>query len=91
MFPSNKARTAESKIDADKLEELALKHGYSDKKHLKKVVGWIRNGASIGCAGKYRQPTRARNTDSAVKEGYKISDAIADWVVKGTNNYFTFI
>ena len=84
LFPSNHAESADSKIDADKLEELALKNGYSDKAHLSKVVGWIKNGAHIGCTGKYRAPTKARNTDSAVKEGYKISDAIADWVVKGT-------
>ena len=85
LFPSNHAESADSKIDADKLEELALKNGYSDRTHLSKVVGWIKNGANIGCSGKYRAPTKARNTDSAVKEGYKISDAIADWVVKGTN------
>ena len=83
IFPENTATSADSKIDADKLEELALKNGYRDTNHLKKVVGWLKNGAEIGCKGKYRAPTKARNTDSAVAEGYKISDAIADWVVKG--------
>ena len=83
LFPSNYQCPAEPKIDGDKLENLALQYGYNDIQHLKKVVNWIKNGADIGCKGEYREPTRARNTDSAIEEGYKISDAIADWVHKG--------
>ena len=83
LFPSNYQCPAQPKIDGDKLEELALKYGYNDIEQLNKVVGWIKNGADIGCTGKYREPTRARNTESAIEEGYKISDSIADWVHKG--------
>ena len=83
LFPSNYQCPANSKIDADKLKELALQYGYSSLSHLDKVVNWIKNGADIGCTGKYREPTRAKNTDSAIEEGFKISDAIADWVSKG--------
>ena len=83
LFPSNYQCPAQPKINADKLKELALQYGYHDHTQLERVVNWIKNGADIGCKGKYREPTRARNTESAIEEGFKISDAIADWVTKG--------
>ena len=83
IFPRNEAKSAKSKIDPDKLRELALECGYSDRKNLDKIIGWIREGAKIGCHGKYRAPTMAKNSKSCVADGYKISDAIGSWIKKG--------
>ena len=83
LFPENPQKGTKSKIDHVKLKEMALECGYKDKKNLEKIVGWIRDGAKIGCTGKYRRPTIARNTKGCEQEGYKISDAVASWVKKG--------
>ena len=76
IFPSNFVTPADPKIDCNELKSLALKYGYPDRENLDKVFDWIANGADIGCKGKYRKPSRAKNSSSAYKEGYKVTDAI---------------
>ena len=83
QFPSNYISPATSKIDGDKLKELALAHGYKDYEQLDKVVGWLKNGADIGCHPLFRKPSKAKNSDSCFADGEKISDALADWIEKG--------
>ena len=78
IFPSNLTSPAVPKIDGLELRRLALQYGYPDKENLDKVFDWISNGADIGCKGKFRKPSRAKNTASAYKEGYKVTDAIGN-------------
>ena len=82
-FPENKQCPAESLIDGDMLRKLALEAGYKDVAQLEKVVKYLKEGVEIGCKGKYRQPSKARNAPSAYAAGYKVTDAICDWVDKG--------
>ena len=83
LFPQNEADRAQSKINPDKLREMALDCGYKNVKHLDKIVDNIRNGAKIGCHGACRNPTTAKNTAGCYADGYKISDAVASWIKKG--------
>ena len=82
QFPSNFVYPAKSKINGDKLKELALEHGYKDYENLDKIVKWLNEGADIGCNPLFRKPTKAKNSDSCYSEGEKISDALADWIKK---------
>ena len=83
LFPENAVKSTKSKIDGDKLRAMAIEHGYSDIQQLDKIIGWIKNGAKIGCHGQYREPTKAKNAKGCAEDGHKISDAIASWIKKG--------
>ena len=83
LFPENLVKSAKSKIDGDKLRQMALESGYTDVQQLDMIIGWIKNGAKIGCHGKYRSPTVAKNAKGCAEDGHKISDAIASWIKKG--------
>ena len=83
MFPQNHQKGTKSKIDPDKLKEIALECRYKDRKQLEIIVGWIRDGSEVGSKGKARRQTISRNAKSCEAEGYKISDAVASWVKKG--------
>jgi len=82
-FPKNVIQPAKSLIDPDKLKQLALQYGYSDIVQLNKVYLWLKQGAKIGCNGRYRLPSKSTNSKSALLEGHKVTDAICDWVRKG--------
>lgn len=43
----------------------------------------IRDGADIGCKGKFRSASTSTNAPSAYQYGAEVSDAIAAWVDKG--------
>ena len=81
-FPSNHKWPGDSLIDADALEELGVSLGLLDDR-FHTVLNDIRYGASLGCRGEARLPTRSKNSPSAHEFGAQVSDAIADWVVKG--------
>ena len=81
-FPSNQKWPGSSLIDADALEELGASLGLLDDR-FRTVLNDIRYGADIGCRGEARLPTRSKNSPSALEFGAQVSDAIADWVVKG--------
>ena len=76
IFPKNFVSPAPAKIDGAELRRLAIKYGYPDSENLDRVFEWILNGADIGCKGKYRKASKAKNSPSAFKEGYKVTDAI---------------
>ena len=82
-FPKNIEQPAKSLVNADKLRHLALQCGYSDIEHLNKVHMWLEQGAQIGCTGKFRLPSKSKNSKSALLDGQKVTDAICDWVEKG--------
>ena len=81
-FPRNLDEESKSLIDGEKLREAALSCGYADLQHLDKVVSWLVKGADIGCKGKFRGPSHAKNAASSLDAGDKVSDCIADWVHK---------
>ena len=70
-------------IDGVKLRDLAVQLGFRNKVILSKVVEDLVEGANIGCKGRFRQPGLATNAPSAVKNGHRVSDAVADWIHKG--------
>ena len=81
-FPKNFEWPGTSIVNADALEELGSSLGLLDERfHM--VLNDIRYGANIGCRGEPRLPTRSKNAPSAYEFGAQVSDAIADWVVKG--------
>lgn len=82
-FPSNYVRPAHSRIDADLLESLAHECNFTDTALLAKILNDVRCGAKIGCKGAYREHSRATNAPSALADGEKVTDAVADWIVKG--------
>ena len=65
------------------LKKLAEDNNFPDKKLLETICKDIRSGAVIGCKGPFRNPSRATNAPSALENGEKVTDAIADWVKKG--------
>ena len=83
QFPSNYVSPAKSKIDGEKMKELALDCGFKDFEQLDKVTKWLKEGADIGCHPLFRKPSSAKNSDSCYADGEKISDALADWISKG--------
>ena len=81
-FPSNHKWPGRSLIDADALEALGASLGLLDER-FHTVLNDIRYGASLGCRGEPRLPTRSKNSPSALEFGPQVSDAIADWIIKG--------
>ena len=47
------------------------------------MVQELKKGAVTGCTGEFSNPGRARNAPSALTEGWKVTDCIADLVAKG--------
>ena len=81
-FPKNLEKPGKSLIDWEKLKELATFYKYPDKEGLEQVLDWLKNGAKLGCKGEFRRATKSTNARSALDDGEKVSDAIADWVEK---------
>ena len=81
-FPVCNKYPGKSWIDPEKLMLLAREHGVKGDR-LDKALNDLRHGADIGCRGDARRPTRSTNAPSAYEFGPQVSDAIADWVVKG--------
>ena len=82
-FPSNYVQPAKSLVNGKVLQRMALETGRVCPALLGDVVNDLTEGASIGCRGVYRRPTKASNAPSAFRDGAKVTDAIADWVTKG--------
>ena len=82
-FPKNYKQPAVSLINPEKLWAMALECDFPDKVLLKTICNDVKHGAHIGCKGDYRNPTKASNAPSALENGERVSDAIADWVSKG--------
>ena len=65
------------------LKMLALKNGFRDLDLLEEICQDLTLGANIGCKGVYRNPSRSTNAPSSFEFGPHVSDAIADWIIKG--------
>jgi len=81
-FPQNFDTTIPKIIDPDKLLQLANVAGVADSALCAQVINNIRNGAEIGCKGKFRRPTRSTNAPSALEYPAEVTDAVAGWVSK---------
>ena len=82
-FPSYYVQPGVSLINPDTLRTLGLQTGFPDHGLLHSICLDLRLGARIGCTGKFRLPSRATNAPSALEEGHKVTDAVADWTFKG--------
>ena len=82
-FPCNYVCPAVSLINGQRLKELAVLCQYPDKVKLDSIIDRIENGSKIGCEGKFRKPSRARNSLSAFKDGQQVTDEIASWLKAG--------
>ena len=83
LFPKNYTCPAVSLINGDKLRELALMCNYPDLGKLDALVHRIKFGSKIGCEGKYREASWARNSKSAFEDGFQVTDEIASWIQQG--------
>ena len=81
-FPSNLMQPAKPVIDWQRLEELGRQTGFKDKELLARIVQDVKEGARIGCKPSARAPSSSSNAPSAFQDGEKVTDALADWVVK---------
>lgn len=82
-FPENHTEPAKSLVDSSVLRKLATGCKGVDPKILNAVCYDLSHGARLGCRGAVRQPGMSSNAPSAFEDGYKVTDAIADWVYKG--------
>ena len=69
--------------NVEELVKLAHEVGCEDWNRLWLVCQDIKYGANIGCTGVGRTPTISGNAKSAHTFGKQVTDAIADWIVKG--------
>ena len=82
-FPANKTFRAVPGMNCEALREMVSKYGTSDQARVDRVIGYIENGADIGCRGVYRCSTVSGNAASAYESGREVTDAIAGWIVDG--------
>ena len=83
MAPANYTSPAISLVNPRLLEHYARLHGFKDETLLQTVCNDLRNGAAIGCKGRFRNPSLATNAPSAFTDGRQVTDAICDWLQKG--------
>jgi hypothetical protein len=82
-FPVNLKCPAVPSLKKKKLKQWAQALGVSDPERLQQVLGYVENGADIGCKGAAPLPSRSSNAPSAYDYGPQVTDAIAEWVKKG--------
>ena len=47
------------------------------------MLGYLRDGADIGCKGSFRCSTSSSNASSAYKSGREMTNAVAGWIADG--------
>ena len=84
-FPSNRNIHGKSpfKMNADEIEELANRVDLPAKRLVKEVCNDIRHGCDLKVDANKCKPTVSKNAPSAIKDGMKVTDALADWVASG--------
>ena len=82
-FPKNYVCPAQSLINGDRLRELAMICKYPDQVKLDAITDRIKHGSAIGCEGRFRNPSRAKNAQSSFVDGRQVTDEIASWLSKG--------
>jgi len=79
-FPVNRDRGGGSLLNAARLEGLVLSTGVTDPAMLELVCKDLKEGADIGCRGKYRERSVSKNAPSAYEYPEEVTDAVAGWV-----------
>ncbi len=82
-FPSAYPDMGRSMVSHTELLSLAKQYGCEDWDRLFKVCQDIKYGAEIGCTGTARSASLSKNSNSSFTFGEQVSDAIADWILKG--------
>ena len=82
-FPNNYSQPAKSLVDHVILRKLATETRFPNLPLLDVICKDLKYGASIGCKGEFRAPSKATNAPSATDCGPQVTDAIADWIIKG--------
>lgn len=82
-FPRRTDLVGKSSICADKLEALAKRVGCSDPGRLAAVLKDLREGANIGCRGRFREQSFSDNAPSAFEFAAEITDSVCDWIEQG--------
>ena len=85
-FPKNLQQPAVSTICPDTLRSMLLDTNFPDVTLAHLICDELKNGAKIGCVGRFRLPSSASNAPSAYEFGPQVTDAIADW----TTNKFAY-
>ena len=67
----------------DKLEVLANTLGLRNRGRLDRVLDRLRNGATLGCKGAARLPTKMPNGPSVAECGVRLADSLQDWIKDG--------
>ncbi len=82
-FPVNTVCPGKPSLNGKQLKRWADALGCTDEARLHRVLGYIKDGADIGCRGVAREPSRSSNAASVYQYGPQVTDAIAEWVTKG--------
>ena len=82
-FPINLKCPADPGVDWKALRGLCDAMGVDMDEKTKKVIGWVRDGARIGCEGRFRAASSSGNAKGAYECGPQVTDAIAAWVSQG--------
>ena len=70
-------------ISWTKVEEEAKACGYFNRAKLLKTKSILLNGATLGCEGTGRLPTRVENSPTVAAQGSKVADQLMDWTKSG--------
>jgi hypothetical protein len=82
-FPVNSNTVAKSNIDGKSLLALMVAYGIHITQQDQRLLGWLEEGARIGCTGRFRAASVYKNTKGSYQCGREVSDAIAAWVRQG--------
>ena len=82
-FPVNLKCPADPGVDWKALRGLCDAMGVDMDEKTKKVIGWVRDGARIGCEGRFRAASSSGNAKGAYECGPQVTDAIVAWVSQG--------
>ena len=70
-------------VSAQGLRDLAERAQFPHYSMLDRVCERLENGAKVGCEGRGRLPTVAKNARSVFEYGDRVSDALQTWVCEG--------
>ena len=79
-FPVNLEDKVDPEFSHRALSAMVGRLGCSDRARVDRVLGYLREGADIGCKGTYRCSSSSSNASSAYESGREVSDAIAGWI-----------
>ena len=79
-FPANMSERISPAFSAEALCRMVDRLGCSDRARVDRVLTYLREGADIGCKGKFRCSTSSKNASSAYESGREVTDAIAGWI-----------